>query len=199
MKIKFCGVCRAGDAEAAARLGADYVGVILSPGFPRSKQLDDAKVIYRAAGGTQKVGVFVDSNVNEITNAVQELGLDVVQLHGSEDATVITELRRLNPGIEIWKAKRVSTERDVGLLHDDFGHIADALLMDRNRDAQYTTIFPSMRRTRWVVAGGVTPQNVASIIRDTKPDVIDVSSGIEESLGKKSEAFMKQFIENARR
>ena len=84
MKIKFCGVCRPEDAAAAQRAGADYIGVILSGGFPRSQPLEKAAEIYAAAPNTQHVGVFVDATLPELANAAKKLRLDVLQLHGNE-------------------------------------------------------------------------------------------------------------------
>ena len=202
MKIKFCGVCRPADAAAASRLGADYVGVILSSGFPRSRSIEEAKNIYREAAKTAKVGVFVDATINEITNAVNELKLDVVQLHGNENAAFINELRSRNPGTEIWKAIRATTKFDVEVSEQNFGDLADAILVDRNKDAQFELRALRVLRgekKKLIIAGNLRPDNVARIIAESNADVADVSSGIEEQLGIKSESLMKQFIQNARR
>ena len=205
MKIKFCGVCRPEDAATAARLGADYIGVILSTGFPRSQSNEKAKVIYRDAAMNamiRRVGVFVDAPIEEITNAIQELKLDVVQLHGNENAAFINDLRSGNPGIEIWKAIRASTKVDVEVARRNYEDITDGFLVDRNKDAQFEHRELRGHRgknKKLIIAGSLTPDNVTKIIAETNADVADVSSGIEEQLGIKSESLMKQFIENARR
>ena len=204
MKIKFCGMCRPEDAAIAAELGADYVGVILSPGFPRSRSAKDAKEIYDKAAKVQRVGVFVDAALEEILRAVNELELNVVQLHGKENGDLINALRPRNPGIEIWKAKRVATNRDVEVLQKDYGDIADALLVDRNKDAAVDLrVLRNLgvlrdKKKKFIIAGNLTPNNVAQVIAETSADVADVSSGIEAKLGQKSEALMQQFIENAK-
>ena len=76
MKLKFCGVCHPEDAHAAVAAGADYVGVILSPGFPRSQLLSHAARIYAAVHGARRVGVFVNAGIEEIAEAARKLQLD---------------------------------------------------------------------------------------------------------------------------
>lgn len=204
MKIKFCGMCRPEDAAIAAALGADYVGVILSRGFPRSRSAKDAKEIYDKAVKSNRVGVFVDAGLDEILKAVHELELNVVQLHGNENADLINGVRARDPGIEIWKAKRVATNHDIEVLQKDYADIADALLVDRNPGAalnlrvlQNLSVLREKNK-KLIIAGNLNPQNVANVIAETNADVADVSSGIEARLGQKSEALMQQFIENAK-
>ena len=204
MKIKFCGMCRPEDAAAAAELGADYVGVILTPGFPRSRSATDAREIYKHAATLQRVGVFVNAGIDEIQKAISELELNVVQLHGNENAGLINAVRDQNGGVEIWKAKRVATNHDVELLQKDYADIADALLVDRNQGAvldlrvlQNLSVLREKNK-KLIIAGNLNPQNVAQIIAETNADAADVSSGIEVNLGQKSKALMQQFIENAK-
>src|SRR5690606_5025241 len=84
LAVKICGVCSVADAEAAVRAGADYVGVVLAPGFRRSRTEESAAAILAAAAGASRVGVFVDAALEEMVGAARRLELDVLQLHGSE-------------------------------------------------------------------------------------------------------------------
>lgn len=187
MRLKFCGVCRAQDAAQAAALGADYVGVILSPGFPRSQTLSSAEEILHAADGVKKVGVFVNAALNDITEAAQKLRLDVIQLHGDESIAFIASLReRLTQ--EIWKtvqAADVATYRDVvdGVLLEGVTRLAD--------------VAPPHARAL-IIAGGLNAENVAMEVARWQPDVVDVSSGIERQMGVKATDLMEAFARNAR-
>ena len=195
MKIKLCGMCRAQDARLAARLGADYVGVILSPGFARSQTLEKAATIFQAAEGAQRVGVFVDANAAVIGRAIEQLQLDVVQLHGSENIELIDELR-VHDHIEIWKAVRVREPAAVQQAIDRYATHVDGLLIDG------VAALPAHRpatSSRLVVAGGLNPDNVAGVIARWHPAVVDVSSGIERESGAKAPDLMQEFLVRARR
>ena len=187
MKIKFCGLCRPEDARRAAELGADYVGVILSPGFPRTRSLAQASEIFGQADGARRVGVFVDAPMSDIIDAAAKLSLDVVQLHGQESPAQIRALRaRLD--LEIWKAIRTEPV-------DDYVDVVDAVLVEA------VTTRPTAFRpptARLIIAGGLNAENVAHEIARWHPAIVDVSSGIERDTGVKVADLMESFAHNAR-
>ncbi len=193
MKLKFCGVCHAEDAHAAVAAGADYVGVILSPGFPRSQSISDAAHIFAAAHGAGRVGVFVNAGIDEIVEAATTLRLDVVQLHGTEDTRLIRQLRERWPG-EIWKAARITNDEEARAASTTYAAIADALLLDGVRAL---TRQPA-NDGRLIIAGGLTADNVGEVVARFSADIVDVSSGVERELGRKDWELMKQFARNAR-
>ncbi len=187
MRIKFCGVCRVQDAREAARLGADYIGVILSPGFARSQSFASAEALYCAAPDVKRVGVFVDASVPEIADAVGQLQLDVVQLHGHESVAFVESLRRVVP-TEVWKAVR-DGERGV------YADAVDGVLLEGVRQID---VAAAPRTGKLIIAGGLTAANVASEITKWQPAIVDVSSGIERETGVKAADLMEQFANNAR-
>jgi tryptophan synthase beta subunit len=205
LKIKFCGICRAQDAAAAERLGADYVGVILSGGFRRSQPIEKAAAIYAAAPKTKHVGVFVDASLEEIENAVKKLRLDVLQLHGNESAHFIGDLRQ-KVNAEIWKAVRVETIQEVAPAIKTYSGVADRILIDgyakivgQNNHSDSSIRFRLTTSAALIIAGGLDAENVAHAIQTFHPEIVDVSSGIEETVGAKKNELMENFVANARR
>jgi tryptophan synthase beta subunit len=194
MMLKFCGVCRAQDAEAAVAMGAAYVGVILSSGFARSQTPQSAAAIYQAAGPAKRVGVFVDAPLEDVLNAVETLGLDVVQLHGQEQVPFIDELRA-HTAAQIWKAVRVTNRADAGAALQTFSAHADAVLIDGVGAWRES---PPIMPPNVIIAGGLNVQNVAQAVRAWQPLIVDVSSGVESEPGIKSVELMETFARNAR-
>lgn len=210
MEIKICGLCHPGDAGIAAEAGADYLGVVLAPGGPRSQSVDSAASIFAAAPGVRRVGVFVDATEAEIVEAGVRLGLDVVQLHGTEPPELIAALRTTKRW-EIWKAMRPRDRDELIAGLSIYGEIADGILLDgwSARAAGGTGArFPwdevaAVRDrvpagVRLIVAGGLGPENVATAIARLAPDVVDVSSGVEAVIGRKAPERIRAFIAAAR-
>ncbi len=193
MKVKFCGICRPEDAQAAGRVGAAYAGVILSPGFARSQTAQAAAQIYQAASGLQRVGVFVDAPLPEVVPAVQLHSLDVVQLHGRESVEYIAALRA-HTGAQIWKAVRISSVPEAWQAHRTFSGCVDALLLDGVGALMQPAPLPG----KVIIAGGLHAQNVAGAVAAFQPYAVDVSSGVEIETGIKSEPLMAEFARKAR-
>ena len=233
VEVKICGVCRPEDARSAADAGAAWVGVILAPDRTRTRTTTEAAAIF-GASTARRVGVFVDPPLERVIDAVRELSLDAVQLHGDES---VDQVRRIRDGVacEIWKAIRVKHEADltrgVGLYR---GHVAAILLDGWSPDAHggagvrfdwkavaeaglagmiagsgevahapqpaaWTSAVPDAPPgLRLIVAGGLTPDNVAAAVAVLHPAVVDVSSGVEVSPGRKSPEKIHAFVAAAR-
>jgi phosphoribosylanthranilate isomerase len=207
--VKICGVCRPEDAGVAAAAGADYIGVILAPGFGRSRTAEQAMAIYAAAPGLARVGLFVDQGPEAIRAAVERLGLDVVQLHGEETAESAAELADL--GCQVWKAIRPRDGQEFVEAIGRYGAVVSALLLDgwSGQGVGGTgTRFPwdaiAAVRERLpagialVAAGGLGPENVADAVARLRPDVVDVSSGVERVRGEKDPEKVRAFVARAR-
>ena len=208
-RIKICGVCRPQDAEAAAEAGASFIGVILAPGRRRTQTPQRAAEIY-AATPLRRVGVFVDATAAEMARLADELLLDVVQLHGDESPESIRELAAR--GLELWKAVHVRGPGDIPAAAGRFGDVAHALLLEgwsaqdhggvgaafdwEAAAAARRSLSPSLHI---VAAGGLTPENVGQAVALLAPDVVDVSSGVEEETGVKSAVRMQAFVDAVRR
>lgn len=211
VEVKVCGLCRPEDAAVAADAGADYLGVVLARGYRRTRSVSEAAAIFGQGRGAARVGVFVDAPLPELLDAAGRLALDVVQLHGSESADYAAQVRAAGPW-RVWKAVRpragaefaagVARYRDVvhGVLVDGWSPEAaggtgtrfpwDAVAAEREglRGAP-----------RLIVAGGLTPENVTEAIARLAPDVADVSSGVERSVGEKDPMRVRAFVEAVRR
>jgi phosphoribosylanthranilate isomerase len=205
--VKICGVCHAADAAQAAAAGATYVGVILAPGYPRTRTVEEAGRVCTAAGAARRVAVFVDADEDEIIRAVRRLRLDVVQLHGAEPAEMVAKIRSGAP-CEVWKTVRVRQTGDLVRAAAAYA-AADALLLegvsDRGRGGvgagfDWSSVAEERSRlttTRIVVAGGLTADNVARMITTLDPHVVDVSSGVEadgSEVGRKSPEQVSAFM-----
>lgn len=200
--VKICGVTRETDARAAVELGADLIGLNFWPGSKRCVSLDHAAAIAasaRAAGAVEIVGVFVDPGDSEIAAAREAAGLDRLQLHGVESAARVAAL-----GPAAFKAVPVSQAADVEAALAFPGDLVllDARVPGRGGagvafDWALTGPMAASGR-RWLLAGGLDPENVATAIAVCHPFGVDVASGVEIEPGIKSIPRMRAFIERAR-
>lgn len=206
-EVKICGLTRSVDAEFADAAGASYLGVIFAGG-PRERSPEDARATL-AGRRARKVGVFANQTPAEIAEVAAVVGLDVIQLHGTSDPQRVLDIRAAT-GLEIWGVVRTAS----GVLPDDVEDLADAadaLLIDAMAPGQ---LGGSGRTIPWlelgesldamtaghriVLAGGLTPDNVAEAIDYVSPMVVDVSSGVESSPGIKDQKLVRAFIAAAR-
>ena len=210
VEVKICGIARRADAEVAARAGARFGGVILAPGGKRSVTARNAADLFVGLP-LRPVGVFVDSTADEIARAAEIAGLEVIQLHGNEPVETIRLLRGRGEWT-IWKALRPrSTAELIDGMHRYAGAV-DGLLMDGWSDAApggTGSLFPwevlAAERARFpeavalIVAGGLSPDNVADAVELLRPSVVDVSSGVEHSPGVKDPEAVLAFVTAATR
>jgi phosphoribosylanthranilate isomerase len=207
IEVKICGLCRPQDATAAAAAGADFLGVILAPGTRRSQSIESAAAILAGSGQVRRAGVFIDPHITEVRAAVEKLQLSVVQLHGDEPPDFVAAVAQ---HAQVWKAIRVRNAADMNRAARTYAGAA-ALLLDaydaRASGGTGSTLDWSAlasERSAWpaglplVLAGGLTDGNVARAIAQLNPDIVDVSSGVEESLGRKSRELMRAFVHAAR-
>ncbi|MDH3223699.1 MAG: phosphoribosylanthranilate isomerase [Gemmatimonadota bacterium] len=206
LEVKICGVTRPADAALVGGAGADYMGVILSPGFPRSLSLDAAEEVVQATGA-KRVGVMVDPEPGWAVEAALRLGLDVVQLHGDESVED-TRIIGAAGAWAVWKVFRVARLDDLRTLGDFAGAVEGVHVDARHRGGKrgggtgrtfdWAGVGHEVRRraptARFIAAGGLTPENVCSAARVLGPDVVDVSSGVEASVGRKDPGRVEAFI-----
>lgn len=197
--IKICGVTTAEDAAMAVEAGAGAIGVNLWPGSKRHVGPEAARAVLSAVPpGVLKVGVFVNAPAAEISRAFDELGLDRAQLHGDEQAADYAAL----DSARLVKAVRV---RDAASIAAAAGWAPATWLYDAFVDgfggggvaAPWPIIARAARRP-FLLAGGLTPDNVAAAIRATHPDGVDVASGVERRPGAKDPAKVAAFVAAAR-
>jgi phosphoribosylanthranilate isomerase len=202
--VKICGLTRTSDAEAAARAGASFGGIVFAPGKRTVAMRDAARIL--SGGPLAGVGVFVNESVATVVETARHASLQVVQLHGDESTAYISQIRQLWGG-KIWKALRPRGAGDFLQGLDRFGSHVDGLLLDGwSPDARGGpgARFPweelaAVRHSvpadiSFVVAGGLTPANVSAAIQQLRPDLVDVSSGVESSPGIKDPIAIERFI-----
>jgi phosphoribosylanthranilate isomerase len=201
--VKFCGLTRPEDAAMAASLGAAYAGVIFAGG-PRLLTPARACAVLASAGTARKVGVFGAQAPREVGAVAREVGLDVVQLHGDPHAEDVARVREHFAG-EVWAVVRCEGARVPAQTAALFGG-ADAVVLDAKVPGQLggtgvTVPWGELREVLapWrggapvVLAGGLTPANVAEAVRALAPAVVDVSSGVEAAPGVKDHERMRAF------
>jgi phosphoribosylanthranilate isomerase len=205
--VKICGITRAQDAELAVGLGAHALGFVFWPGSPRRIDPQAAKTI--AAGvpaGVAKVGVFVDETAAEIARVMDEVGLDVAQLHGHESPEFCRELMaqlKVNGAGTARVIKAIGLknggEVNVGDFDSDIVLLLDAHDPERRGGTGKTVNWDVARdiaATRpAILAGGLNAANIKLAIRSVRPYGIDVSSGVESSPGIKDPNRMRSFFE----
>ena len=205
--IKFCGLTRPADAALAVRLGAGYVGVIFADG-PRRLTVAAARDVYQeaaqrgVANPPRCVAVFAAAETDAILATADEAGADIVQLHGDPGPETVREVSDRFGG-EVWSVVRV--EGELPEKSYELFDVSDAIVLDRldarliggtGRSFDWAAAARSLvrrRPARLVLAGGLRAANVGDAIQLLRPDVVDVSSGVESSIGIKDHALMKEF------
>jgi phosphoribosylanthranilate isomerase len=194
--IKVCGITRMEDALSAARDGATAIGLNFYPGSPRYVDFGLAAMIRAVVpAAVTKVGIFVDEDPERIRTTAQAVGLDVVQLHGTEapfDCETLAPLR-------VWKAFRVETNFDPHVLTQ---YSCEAFVLDgaaAGRTFPWGIARAAAQYGRIIVAGGLDAGNVAEAIREAQPWGVDASSRLERSPGVKDPAKVREFIDEAKR
>lgn len=208
LKVKICGNTNRKDALAAAKLGADLVGAIVEVPVdtPRKVTAQEAKeILADFSTPSGKVIVIMPRTIEEAAALYEEIRPDFVQLHGDESLQFVKELRSLIPcniikTIHVDKASINEAKR--------FSRYSDALLLDtpseqlggsgRTHDWALSRKIVEAAGVPVILAGGLTPENVAEAIRSVRPYAVDVSSGVEKKEGKKDYAKVKKFIKNAK-
>jgi phosphoribosylanthranilate isomerase len=198
LMVKICGVTTPEDAALAVAAGADAIGVNLWRGSKRFVEPEAARDVLAAVpAGVLKVGVFVNAAVAEVERRIDELGLDRAQLHGDESPG---EFDRLDA-----RLIRVVRVRDEASFAGETGWSPALWLYDAHVEgfggggvpAPWPLIAARARRP-FLLAGGLTPDNVAAAIAATRPDGVDVASGVEASHRRKDPAKVAAFIATAR-
>jgi phosphoribosylanthranilate isomerase len=204
VKVKICGVTNLDDALAAAEFGADMFGFNFYSKSPRYlTPADAAKIAAGLPKGVLKVGVFVNSTADGISEIADAVGLDVIQLHGDEDDDFI-RIVGFETELPVIKAFRMNSDVPMeSILRSD----ADAVLLDTALNGEFggtgetfdwNLIGSYLKSKQIFLAGGLTPENVAEAVRLVRPYAVDVASGAEIEKRKKDPAKMKAFIENAK-
>lgn len=204
VRIKFCGLTDPADVPAAILAGASYIGFVHHPASVRHLTIDDMAAMASAVpSGICKVVLTVDAGDDELDNIVRSVPLDMLQLHGSEPPERVTDVRA-RCGLPVMKAIGIGEESDLAAI-DSYGRVADQLLVDTRpppgaavpggtgRRFDWRLIAGRRWPVPWMLAGGLTAENVTEALRVTGARQVDVSSGIESAPGIKDGAAMRAF------
>lgn len=199
--IKICGITRAEDALAAARCGANAIGLNFYAPSPRYVTPARAAELVRALPPfVMSVGLFVNAGAGEVTQTLAQVRLDLLQFHGDESPAHCRQY-----GMPYLKALRVRPGVDLLQYARDY-HDAKALLLDAYVEGTHGgtgatfdwALIPKSLPLPVVLSGGLTPENVTAAVLAVKPWAVDVSSGVEASRGVKSAARMAAFVTGVR-
>jgi len=201
-KIKFCGIMQPGDATVAAEAGAAYLGVVFAGG-PRAVTVVGAREVVGAAGGVPVLGVFAAQSPDEILRIGEKAELSGAQLHGPYSRADAARLRA--HGLEVWRVARIGGPSDLDILGEAeldsdtvlveprvphaLGGAGVSLDLELGRQARSRLVGPM------ALAGGLTPDNVGEALVQVRPEIVDVSSGVERRPGIKDPNTIARFVE----
>jgi phosphoribosylanthranilate isomerase len=204
LEIKLCGQTRPDEAAACAEAGADAVGVIFHAASPRHVEPARAREIVRALPpGFPVVGVFADTPAESVAHIAAEAGLSIVQLHGTEtsDAIAFLQARGLRV-IKVLKSRGADLLREARALPPQCGILVEAgkgPLPGGNATAwNWAEAAPLANERPFALAGGLTPMNVEQAILAAHPSAVDLSSGVEDSPGRKNLEKSRRLVETVR-
>ncbi|WP_299192808.1 phosphoribosylanthranilate isomerase [uncultured Litoreibacter sp.] len=208
IRVKICGLGTAADVAACVDAGAAYVGFVFFPKSPRHLTLGAAKAMaMEVPPGVAKVALTVNATDADLDELVAAVPLDMLQLHGTESPDRVADVRA-RFGLPVMKAVGVADEGDLSALNDH-ALAADQLLIDAKppKDADlpggngltfdWRLIAGRRWPVPWMLAGGLTPENVAEAVRLTGAQQVDVSSGVESAPGVKDAQLIHDFARAA--
>lgn len=213
--VKICGCTRPADVRAAAGAGASHVGFVFAPS-PRRVSVREAEVLAsvlrEAEAEVVGVGVFVDEEPAAVRRIAARAGLRVVQLHGAEPPEACERIAGW--GLEVWKAVRPRSREELWAGIDRYAEATDAVLVEGHSEGRAGGAGARLPWSwlegrpeggerpdgaRVLLAGGLDPDNVEEAVARTRPDGVDVSSGVERAPGEKDPERIRRFVRRARR
>lgn len=202
VRIKICGITRVEDALAAARAGADAIGLVFHEASPRAVDIQRASLIVRALPPfVTSVGLFVDAEEARIRQVLERVPLDMLQFHGDEPDDFCRRFAR-----PYLKAVRVRPGVDLDSLAGNWPGASGILLDSYKPGVPGGTgetfdwgLIPAQRNWNLVLAGGLSAGNVREAVDSTQPWAVDVSGGVEAAKGIKDVSKINAFIQEVKR
>lgn len=195
VKVKICGITSLEDALTAIECGTDMLGFIFAPSPRRMESKAVREIIASLPSEVKTVGVFMDNRIDEVNEALEFCHLDMAQLHGEESPDFCAGISR--PVIKVF------TPANLPPLERLRDYPVEALMLDKQKwtETEPEELWPIAREMtsygKVILAGGLTPENVAAAIRMANPYAVDVASGIETEMGRKDHQRIKDFIRAA--
>ena len=208
VSVKICGLSDRAGLDAAMAAGARYVGFVFFAKSPRAVTVEQAAALaVEVPPGIAKVALVVDADDATLDEIVARVPLDMLQLHGHETPERVAEVRARH-GLPVMKAVGVASEADLPAL-DAYAAVADQILVDAKAPKgaplpggnglafDWQLIAGRRWPVPWMLAGGLTPDNLAEAVARTGARQVDVSSGVESAPGVKDEVRIRAFLDAA--
>lgn len=209
VSVKICGLANVDDVRACADAGANYMGLVFFEKSPRNITIPAARELALAAPlGLAKVALVVNPSDAELDAITGTVPLDMLQLHGRETPERVTEVKA-RYGLPVMKAVGIADGDDLPKLESYFG-VADQILVDakppkggelpggNGLSFDWRLIAGRRWPCPWMLAGGLTPENVAEALKMTGAKQVDVSSGVEDAPGQKNAELIQKFVQSSR-
>ena len=209
VSVKLCGLANVDDVRACADAGANYMGLVFFEKSPRNITIPAARELALAAPlGLAKVALVVNPSDAELDAITGTVPLDMLQLHGRETPERVTEVKA-RYGLPVMKAVGIADGDDLPKLESYFG-VADQILVDAKppKDGElpggnglsfdWRLIAGRRWPCPWMLAGGLTPENVAEAVKMIGAKQVDVSSGVEDAPGQKNAELIQKFVQSSR-
>lgn len=212
VRVKVCGLTTLADALATAEAGADWLGLNFHPASPRCISIETAaRIVEELPPSVDGVGLFVDRPPDEVIAIARRAGLTIVQLHGDEPPSDALAMR--NAGLRVMRAFRLADAESIARMSnwlaeaDHLNASPEAVLIDahvpgrsggtgQTIESIVLDLLPPLPQL--ILAGGLTPENVAERVARVRPWMVDVASGVESSPGRKDITKVNAFIRAAR-
>jgi phosphoribosylanthranilate isomerase len=209
VSVKICGLATVDDVRACADAGANYMGLVFFEKSPRNITIPAARELAFAAPlGLAKVALVVNPSDAELDAITATVPLDMLQLHGRETPERVAEVKA-RYGLPVMKAVGIADGDDLPKLESYFG-VADQILVDakppkggelpggNGLSFDWRLIAGRRWPCPWMLAGGLTPENVAEAVKMTGAKQVDVSSGVEDAPGQKNAELIQKFVQSSR-
>ena len=209
VSVKICGLANVDDVRACADAGANYMGLVFFEKSPRNITIPAARELALAAPlGLAKVALVVNPSDAELDAITGTVPLDMLQLHGRETPERVTEVKA-RYGLPVMKAVGIADGDDLPKLESYFG-VAAQILVDakppkggelpggNGLSFDWRLIAGRRWPCPWMLAGGLTPENVAEAVKMTGAKQVDVSSGVEDAPGQKNAELIQKFVQSSR-
>ena len=209
VSVKICGISTVDDVRACAGAGANYMGLVFFEKSPRNITIPAARDLALAAPvGLAKVALVVNPSDAELDAIAGTVPLDMIQLHGRETPERVAEVKA-RYGLPVMKAVGIADANDLPKLESFFG-VADQILVDakppkggelpggNGLSFDWRLIAGRRWPCPWMLAGGLTPENVAEAVKMTGTKQVDVSSGVEDAPGQKNAELIQKFVQSSR-
>ncbi len=210
VSVKICGLDRSESVVAAVLGGTCFAGFVFYPPSPRNLSPDQAAILISAVPDTvAKVGLFVDPEDKDIDAVLKAEKLDIIQLHGSETPVRVSAVKA-HTGLPVMKVVPLANKKDLQAA-ERYYPVADRLLFDAKPPSDMKKALPGGNALSfdwqllsdadiplpWMLAGGLTPENLAEAVAISGTDMVDVSSGVESAPGVKDVGKIRAFLQAA--